>query len=71
MNKHREMGEMPGKMQESLSIRLSKLYLDVMDHLIENGIYHSKSEIIREALRLFYDKQGVQLLTFHKDKKED
>lgn len=61
---------MTGKMQESLSIRLSKLYLDVMDNLIEKGIYHSKSEIIRDALRLFFVKQGVQLLTFHEDMKE-
>ncbi len=57
------MGErMPGKMQESLTMRLSKLYLDAMDRIIDAGLYSSKSEIIREALRLFFEKQGEKLL---------
>ena len=53
---------MPGKMQESLTMRLSKLYLDAMDRIIDAGLYSSKSEIIREALRLFFEKQGEKLL---------
>lgn len=52
---------MPGKMQESLTMRLSKLYLDAMDRIINAGLYSSKSEIIREALRLFFEKQGEKL----------
>lgn len=52
---------MPGKMQESLTIRLSRLYLDAMDRMIERGLYGSKSEIVREALRLFFEKYGEKI----------
>lgn len=53
---------MPGKMQESLTMRLSKMYLDALDRLVDSGLYSSKSEIIREALRLFFEKQGESLV---------
>ena len=51
----------PRRMQESLTIRLSKLYLEAMDRMIERGLYASKSEIIREALRLFFEKYGEKI----------
>ena len=51
----------PRRMQESLTIRLSKLYLEAMDRMIEKGLYGSKSEIIREALRLFFEKYGEKI----------
>jgi len=52
---------MPAKMQESLTIRLSRLYLDVMERMIEAGLYSGKSEIVREALREFFEKRGERL----------
>jgi len=52
---------MSRKMQESLTVRLSKLYLDAMDRMIERGLYGSKSEIIREALRMFFEKYGEKI----------
>lgn len=52
---------MPGNMQESLTLRLSRLYLDAMERMIEAGLYGSKSEIVREALRLFFEKHGEKL----------
>lgn len=52
---------MPGKMQESLTIRLSRLYLDAMERMIEAGLYGGKSEIVREALRAFFEKYGEKL----------
>jgi len=52
---------MSGKMQESLTVRLSKLYLDAMDRMVERGLYGSKSEIIREALRMFFEKYGEKI----------
>ena len=51
----------PRRMQESLTIRLSKLYLEAMDRMIERGLYGSKSEIIRDALRLFFEKYGEKI----------
>ena len=57
----REWTIMSGKMQESLTMRLSRLYLDAMDRMIEAGLYGSKSEIVREALRLLFEKHGEKL----------
>jgi len=51
----------PGKMQESLTIRLSELYLSGMDNMIDKGLYGSKSEIVREALRDFFEKHGEKI----------
>jgi len=44
-----------------LTVRLSDAYLDIMDKLIEKGVYGSKSEIVREALRLLFEKYGVKI----------
>ena len=52
---------MSGKMQKTLSIRLSRLYLDAMDRMIERGLYASKSEMVREALRIFFERYGDTL----------
>lgn len=52
---------MTGKMQKSLTIRLSELYLDAMDRMIESGLYSGKSEIVRESLREFFEKRKERL----------
>jgi len=52
---------MPGKMHKSLTIRLSKLYLNGMENMIEKGVYGSKSEIVREALRMLFEKYGEKI----------
>ena len=52
---------MPRNMQESLTIRLSRLYLDAMERIIAAGLYSGKSEIVREALREFFEKRGERL----------
>lgn len=52
---------MTGKMRESLTIRLSRLYLDALDDLVERGLYGSKSEVVRDALRSFFEKRGDSL----------
>lgn len=52
---------MSGKMQESLTLRLSSLYLDAMERMIDAGLYSSKSEIVREALRAFFEKHEEKL----------
>ena len=52
---------MTGKMQKSLTIRLSELYLDAMDRMIESGLYSGKSEIVRESLREFFENRKERL----------
>ena len=61
---------MPGKMQESLTIRLSRIYLDAMEKMIEEGLYAGKSEIVREALRLFFEKHDKSLWASKRQKDE-
>jgi len=52
---------MTRRMEESLTIRLSKVYLDLMDKMIGKGVYGTKSEIIREALRMLFEKYGEKI----------
>ena len=37
------------------------MYLDAMERMIDRGLYSGKSEIVREALRLFFEKYGERL----------
>jgi len=45
----------------SLTIRLSKAYLDIMEKLLEKGVYSSKGEIVRDALRMLFEKYGEKI----------
>lgn len=48
-------------MKVSLTLRLSKAYLEIMEKLIERGVYGSKSEIVRDALRLLFEEYGEKI----------
>ena len=39
---------------ETLQIRLGKLLVDRVDHLVQEGVYSSRSDAIREAVRHFF-----------------
>ena len=56
------MSKSRSEMQESLTIRLSRIYLDGMDKMLSKGIYGTKSEIVRESLRMFFAKWNIKLL---------
>ena len=40
--------------RERITIRLTKRYLDLLNMLIEKGVYNSRNEAIRDALRLLF-----------------
>jgi len=46
---------------DTFDISLSKVYSDVIDKLMKKGIYKSKGEIVREGLRLVFEKNGIKL----------
>ena len=48
-------------MTQSLTVRLSDAYLDQKDALINKGVYGSKSEMIREALRILLERYDVKI----------
>ena len=52
-----------------VSVTLTKLYIDALDHLVEEGIYLSKGEIILEALRNLLRRQGIE--PFHPELVEE
>ncbi|MCW4022947.1 MAG: ribbon-helix-helix protein, CopG family [Candidatus Bathyarchaeota archaeon] len=45
----------------SLTIRLTKAYAETMEELINKGVYASKGEIVRDALRLLFEKYGEKI----------
>ena len=44
-----------------LTIRLTKKYVDLLNLLIEKGAYNSRSEAIRAALRILYERHGLDV----------
>lgn len=45
-----------------ISVTMTKAYLDAMDHLIDEGIYLSKGEVVLEALRRLLREQGTMVV---------
>ena len=43
-------------MMERITITLPKQMLDRIDELVDSGRYAGRSEVIREALRRFFDE---------------
>ncbi len=46
--------------RERITIRLSKRYLDLLNLLIEKGVYNSRNIAIRDALRILYEYHGLK-----------
>ena len=42
-----------------VSVTLTRPYLDALDHLVEEGIYLSKGEVVLEGLRLIFRRHGL------------
>ncbi len=47
--------------RERITIRLTKRYLDLLNALIEKGVYNSRNEAIRDALRIMYEYHGLKV----------
>ncbi len=50
-----------GNKRERITIRLTKRYLDLLNLLIEKGVYNSRNEAIRDALRILYEYHGLKV----------
>jgi len=47
--------------RERITIRLTKRYLELLNMLIEKGVYNSRNEAIRDALRILYEYHGLKI----------
>jgi Arc/MetJ-type ribon-helix-helix transcriptional regulator len=50
-----------GNKRERITIRLTKRYLDLLNLLIEKGVYNSRNEAIRDSLRIMYEYHGLKV----------
>jgi Arc/MetJ-type ribon-helix-helix transcriptional regulator len=50
-----------GNKRERITIRLTKRYLDLLNTLIDKGVYNSRNEAIRDALRIMYEYHGMKV----------
>ncbi len=50
-----------GNKRERITIRLTKRYLDLLNLLIERGVYNSRNEAIRDVLRIMYEYHGLKV----------
>jgi len=58
---------MAAKMRERISIRITKKYMRFLDRLVEAGVYNSRNEAIRDALRMLFEHYGFKLLVDEDD----
>lgn len=50
------------KKRERITIRITKRYAQLLERLVDEGIYNSRNEAIRDALRLLFEHHGFKLL---------
>jgi Arc/MetJ-type ribon-helix-helix transcriptional regulator len=43
-----------------ISLTLTKPYLDALNHIVEEGVYLSQGEAVREGLRLIFRHYGIE-----------
>ena len=48
--------------RERITIRLTKRYMQLLNDLIERGVYNSRNEAIRDALRLLFEHHSLKVL---------
>jgi len=48
--------------KERITIRVTKRYMKILNKLVKDGIYNSRNEAIRDALRLLFEKLGIELV---------
>ena len=46
-----------------ISVTMTKAYIEALNHLVEEGIYLSRGEIILEALRNLLRRHGIDPFT--------
>jgi Arc/MetJ-type ribon-helix-helix transcriptional regulator len=58
---------------ERITVRLTKRYLDLLNTLVDKGVYNSRNEAIRDALRIMYEYHGLKVAPDNKSvaKSED
>ena len=48
--------------KERITFRLTKRYMDLLTQLVDQGVYTSKNEAIRAALRLLFEKHELSIV---------
>jgi len=43
-----------------VSVTMTKAYVEALDHLVEEGLYLGRGDIILEALRLLFRRHGIE-----------
>ncbi|GAI96364.1 unnamed protein product [marine sediment metagenome] len=43
------------------TLTLRGVYVEHLDRMVDQGVYHESQDAIRQALRLLFEKHGVEL----------
>jgi len=55
------MSDQPKGVEKTrISVTLTRPYLEALNHLVKEGVYLNKGEIILEALRCLLRQQGIK-----------
>ena len=47
--------------RERITIRLTRRYMELLGKLVDMGVYNSRNEAIRDALRLLFEHHGLKV----------
>lgn len=48
--------------RERITIRLTLRYMQLLEELVNRGVYNSRNEALRAALRLLFEHHGLKVL---------
>lgn len=48
--------------RDRITVRLTKRYMTLLEELVERGVYNSRNEAIRDALRSLFEHHGLKVL---------
>jgi len=51
-----------GSKRERITIRLTQRYMQLLEELVKRGVYNSRNEAVRDALRLLFEHHGLRVL---------
>ena len=51
------------RQRERITIRLTRRYSQLLEELVEKGVYNSRNEAVRDALRLLFEHHGMKVLS--------
>jgi len=72
MKREAETDALQGRADKTrVSVTMTKAYVEALDHLVEEGLYLGRGDIILDALRLLFRRHGIEPFKLFEEDVED